>query len=349
MWSGQYGVPSFVSAGHYQDEIASTVADHLPIRFSDEERSRLEKPLTLNSEAHGLMERAGVLFYRASPDSLQRALQYSHQAMNLDPTYVIPYVEIASVYSLYSLTDVMDPREAHAKVVEWTNKASQVNDAWFNSRIAILGEQATYEWDWKEIGQVGSLHPFYRNYLLATGQLPKLLDRDAAGAIADQPHVLSDYYFGQSLYLSRRYDDSIERLKRAIEIDPSFLWPHLFVAYSYTQQGRYDEAISELNTAMALKRALGDVGHVYARAGRRRDALRVLDELRQRAAREYVTPLAFARVYLGLADADRTFEWMRKACESRVPSLIFLKVDPIYDPIRPDPRFAELMKCVGVQ
>jgi tetratricopeptide (TPR) repeat protein len=293
------------------------------------------------------MDRASVLFYQATPESLKKCIEYSQAAIALDPTYVSPYGEIASAYSLLSLTDVLPSREAHQKVVEWSNKAIAINDSVYISRIALLGEQATYEWDWTGIAKVGRLHPFYANLLKATGRVTELAALTARDA-DKLTEVIPSYYAAEAFYYNRQYAEAIDQYKRTLELSPSFLPAQFGLGRAYTQANKSDEAIEQTRKAMPLRRTAGWLGYALARFGRRSEASRVLDELKRRAHTEYVSPLNLAWIYIGLADWEQAFTWMQRACDQRVPRLLELRSEPLYDPLRLDPRYRDLIHCVGV-
>jgi tetratricopeptide (TPR) repeat protein len=226
--------------------------------------------------------------------------------------------------------------------------AFKINDSVYTSRMALFGEQATYEWNWTAIARAGHGHPFYRDYLRATGQIDRLIDLMTGLQRDDPDSIFWGFYLGDALYLDRQYDAAIARFTQTIERDPTFLWSRLGLAKAYLQQAHYTEALAELNAAQPLRRTPGWLGYAYARMGQREKALRVLADLNERSAREYVSPVVIAWVYLGLGDTAQTFAWMRKACDTRVAILNEIKVEPAYDPIRADPRFADLLQCVGV-
>jgi Flp pilus assembly protein TadD len=141
--------------------------------------------------------------------------------------------------------------------------------------------------------------------------------------------------------------------RRALELDPQKAAPHWWLGLTYAEQGRFDEAIREHEQALALSRRspahLGSLGGVYARQGQRARALAVLEELQSLEKQGYVTPAAFVFVYAGLGDKDRAFEWLEKAAQDQTNLMQYLRVFPLLDPLRSDPRFEALLRRVGLK
>ena len=136
-------------------------------------------------------------------------------------------------------------------------------------------------------------------------------------------------------------------------MDPNFPYPHEFLGCAYEQKGRHDDAIAEFNRALTLSGGkpvyVAYLGHSYARLGRRDEAQRRLDELTARVGQRGISPYFIAIIYLGLGEKNRALEWLEKAYADRSGSLLQLKVDPIFDSLRAEPRFDELVRKVGLQ
>jgi tetratricopeptide (TPR) repeat protein len=155
---------------------------------------------------------------------------------------------------------------------------------------------------------------------------------------------------GHALFSARRYDEALEYFQKTLVMNPNYLLGHLWIADVYDQKGMYEEAIDEINKAMpggGNIRAISTLGYTYALAGRRDEARKVLDQLKEVSKQKYVPPIFFAIPHLALGEKDQAFEWLDKAFEERHSHLIHLKVHPVYDPLRSDPRFASLLRRVG--
>ena len=151
---------------------------------------------------------------------------------------------------------------------------------------------------------------------------------------------------------ARRYNEAIEQLRGVIAMDPSHYQAYWFLGHTYAANKQFEEAIAAAEKAVELSErtpgALGILGLVYGLAGRKADALKILNELLELNKTRYVTPAALVNVYIGLGDKEQTFVWLEKAFQERSNYLAYLKVFPIVDPLRSDPRYADLVRRVGL-
>ena len=150
---------------------------------------------------------------------------------------------------------------------------------------------------------------------------------------------------------ARQPDKAIEQLRKTIEMDQSFYFAHWSLGRAYVMKGAFSEALSEYQIARRLvddPNILGMMGHTYAVSGRRDEALKTIDQLKEISKRRYVKANTFAEIYTGLGDKDQAFKWLEKSYEQRTPDLIFIAIDPIFDNLRSDPRFADLVRRVGL-
>ena len=160
-------------------------------------------------------------------------------------------------------------------------------------------------------------------------------------------------HLGEHYHLARDYDLSIEQYRKALELNPNHPNTRPLLALTYEAKGMYAQAIAELEGAAPFwsgtSRVKGPLGRVYGLAGRRVDARAVLQELlRDRPGPRYIAADDVAAVYIGLGETDRAFEWLQQACEERAAALMNLKVEPAFDGLRRDRRFAALLSCVGL-
>ncbi len=154
------------------------------------------------------------------------------------------------------------------------------------------------------------------------------------------------------LFQSRRYDEAIRELRSSLAVQPNNSGIRWLLGFTLVIKGQASEAIPTLERAAVLAdRSSGYIdvlGGAYARAGRRSDALRILAELKRRKQHGYVAPASFVIVYLGLGENEQAFAWLEEACKERSNMLQFVKVHPLFDPLRGDPRFADLLHRVGL-
>ncbi len=236
-------------------------------------------------------------------------------------------------------------------------RALELDDELAPAHTALAGVRLWYDWDWEgaevEFQRALELDPSYAtaHYWYAVHQL-SMKKQDALEHIQrarelDPLSMIIGTGMGMVLLYTREYDRSIETLRETLELDPSFALGQDVLASAYTAKGMHEEAVE-----VAERRARTDpesstkmvtLAEAYAGAGRREDALRILEEVRGSAL--YPPPVAY--VYAALGDADAAFEWMEKAYERRSLQISWIRVHPSFDPIRSDPRFADLLRRIG--
>jgi adenylate cyclase len=155
---------------------------------------------------------------------------------------------------------------------------------------------------------------------------------------------------GRILFIARRYDEALIQFRMRIQMEPNYGGARLYLGRVLSQQGKHQEAITELRMAFDLSRHHSTrswLGYVYARAGRRNEALKLLRELEAISRRERVSPIYMARIYSGLGDRDRALTWLQKAYYEHSDHVLAIGVDPAYDPLRSDPRFIQMLRGIG--
>jgi serine/threonine-protein kinase len=165
-----------------------------------------------------------------------------------------------------------------------------------------------------------------------------------------------NFELGTAFYFARNYEQSIEQFQKTMELDPSFPPAYIFLPAVYEQNGMYNQAIAGFQKAIALRGGtslrsslpMSGLGHAYAVSGKKGEAQAVLDELKRLSRHEFVPADDIALIYAGLGEKDQAFLWLEKAYEERAFRLSSLKVEPRWDSLRPDPRFADLMRRVGL-
>jgi tetratricopeptide (TPR) repeat protein len=167
----------------------------------------------------------------------------------------------------------------------------------------------------------------------------------------DPLSLVANRQVGQRLLVVRQYDAALDQFRKTVELDPSFVTGHTYLALTYSAKKMYPEAIAEAEKAVSLSEGpqeLYTLGYIYGVAGRKQDAQKILDRLGEMAKQRYVPPISYSWVYLGLGDKDQAFQWLDKAVEERSSLMIALKVNPVYAPLRSDPRYQALLRRMGL-
>jgi serine/threonine protein kinase/Flp pilus assembly protein TadD len=347
-----------------QEEIAKEITSKLRLRLTGEEQQLIARRYTDNTEAYDLYLKGRYFYSKASEESLSKSISYYQQAIALDPNYALAYVGLANTYAaLGSVLGFRSPQETYPQSKVFVSKALELDPKLAEAHNALAGYKLNYEWNWaeaeKEYKRAIELNPNYAQahgsfgtYFQAFGRLDQAMEERNLAEKLDPLSPFTVANAGYPYYYARQYDEAIKHYRKALELDPNYSWGHLWIGQAYLQKEMYKEAIDEINQAIRLSngdtRPLATLGHAYAVAGRRDDAMKVLAQLQEMAKQRYVSPYFIALVYVGLREDDQAFAWLQKAYEERHPYLILMKVEPVFDRLRPDPRFADLARRVGL-
>ncbi len=240
-------------------------------------------------------------------------------------------------------------------------KAVRIDDTVAEAHASLGLIMAQYDFDWtgaeREFKRALELNPNYANahqwygssYLSALGRHTEAITETQRAQELDPLSVMVNTARERCFYYARRYDEAIEQYRKTLEIDPNFWIAHLFLAKVYGQKGMYEESIAELRQIEGVTlepRAV--LAYTYAISGRRRQATRVLTELFELSRRQYVPQHHIAVIYAGLGDKNQALAWLEKAYEERDAWLVWLKVEPMVDSLRSEPRFQDLLRRVGL-
>lgn len=343
-----------------EDAISAQVTGSVGMRLSGAEKKLLAKRFTESQEAHQAYVMGRYFWNKRTEAGLRKGLDYFQKAVAVDPTYASAYVGIADCYTLLSLYTVLSPNEGYPKAKEAATNALMIDPESAETHSTLGFIHLYHDWDGaaaaSEFSRALQINPTYamahswnaenlaamRRHSEAVAEAKKALEGDPVSPIINTNA-------GFVLHLAGQYDQAIEMLKRAIEIDPAFPRAHFRLGAVYEQKGLYDQALMEFQEAVRLS---GDshyeafAGHAYALLGNTAGARKVLSDLMKRSQRQYVPPYAIALVHLGLRRKKDALDWLEKAFEDRSTSIAFLKVDPVLDPLRSDPRFVALTQRI---
>jgi len=347
-----------------QEEIAKEITNKLRLRLTGEEQQLITRRYTENTEAYELYLKGRYFYSKTSEEGLTKSISYYQQAIALDPNYALAYVGLANTYAvLGGVLGFRSPRETYPQSEAFLSKALALDPKLAEAHNALASYKLNYEWSWAEAEKeyrraielnpnYAQAHSSYGTYFQMMGRLDRAIEERKLAEKLDPLSPSAVANVGYPYYYAHQYDKAIEHYRKALELDPNYTWGHLWIGQAYVQKEMYKEAIDEINQAIRLSnrdtRPLATLGHAYAVAGRRDDALKVLSELQQLAKQRYVSPYFIALVYVGLREDDQAFAWLQKAYEERHPYLILMKVEPVFDRLRPDPRFADLVRRVGL-
>ena len=337
-----------------ESEVAQRIATALAATLSDPEKQALEAMPTANVEAYQDYLKGRYFWNKRTVEGFEKAGDYFRQAIAIDPNYAPAYAGLGDVYQ-FSAFDVVTRAELYAKARVAAERAAAL-DAALAEPHASLGLLAmNYDWDWataeSEFRQAIKLNPnyatahhWYAEYLVAVGRPNESLAEITRARELDPLSLIINTDTGKILYYSRRYDDAIGQLRETLKMDPGFSDAHVWLAAVCAQTGRYDEAIAEAKKIADNSWALGWLGYINGVSGRRDEAEKILEELQRLAAERPIDPGVMLSAYLGLGEKDEAFAALEKALETRSVGMTSLKVNPWYDSLRSDPRFADFLR-----
>lgn len=341
-----------------QDSISQKIVGALALQLSGDERDQLTKKYTANTEAYQLYLKGRYFWSNLTPEGLQKSLDLYSQAIEIDPNYALAYAGLADSYNLLGSYGFWPLKESHPKARSAAEKALELDGDLAEAHTSLAAVLDDYYWDWPAAENHFKLaiglnsnyplaHSWYSQHLSRMGQFEEAVEEARRAQTLDPLSSSADAHVGLALYRARRFDEAATELKKALEFTPKALDAHIFLGFVYVQQGKNEAAITEFQTVVELSERnpsmLALLGYAYASAGKRDEAKAILNRFKQPVSR-----IETAMIYIALGENDRAFEWLEKAYSERAWQLGFLKVEPIFDPLRKDPRFADLMRRVNL-
>ncbi len=347
-----------------QEQIAQSIAELLKVELDSKiGSSGLVRRYTDNIEAYDLYLRGRFQWNKRSGEGFQKALEYYDRALALDPDFAPALAGIADYHVSAASWGLEPPTDAWPKAKEAAEKALAADDTLAEAHASLGIIRMWFEWDWKDAEReflraielkpgLSISHVNYNLLLVQMGRFDEAEEQIRLALASDPLSVPANIYLAGAYHYRRDYDRSIEQAKRALEIDPNDIEAHIVIAINLEQKKEYAAAIAELEKAHELSGynplILGPLGSCYGGAGQKEKALAALDGLNEAAKQMYVAPISWVMLYLGIGDLERAFEWLEKAAEARDVLLCYLKVGPIYDPLRDDPRYVEMLQRIGL-
>jgi TolB-like protein/class 3 adenylate cyclase/Flp pilus assembly protein TadD len=364
LWAESYD-RSLTDIFQVESEIAKKVADTLQAKLTGDEQHALALRPTENPEAHQFYLKGRYQWNKRTEEGFKKAIEYFDQAIAADPTYALAYAGVADCYSLLGFHGwgIMAPKEAFPKAKAAAAKALEIDRNLAEAHVSLAYVQQNYDWDFAgaesefkralELSpNYATAHQWYALHLVVAEKYAEAIAEMKQAQELDPLSLIISTNVAWAFYFAREYDQMIEECQKGLELDPNFAGSHWILGQGYRQKGMYDEAIAEFQKAIDLSERdpvrVAVLGHAYAVAGKREEALKIINELTERSKQRYFPPYFIALIYTGLNANDEAFAWLEKAFAERSAGLIFLKAEPMFDPIRSDPRFQDLLRRAGL-
>jgi serine/threonine protein kinase/tetratricopeptide (TPR) repeat protein len=359
LWSDRYD-RNMEDVFAIQDEITEKIMDKLMIALNVLKKPP-EEHRPVSFEAYDLYLKGRYCLNKFEVD---KALAYNEQAIEQDPDYALAYASIAEVYTILSTGfDILPNKDAMPKARDAAQKALELDPNLAEAYVSLGLVALSYDWDRKAtkkyFQKAIELNPnsmsahqwfeFYWTYMMA--------DFDTATAHLERAQELDPLNFlikvrlGFMSIFKGDCDHALDQFKALLDFEPNFGLLYLSFATAYALKGDYDEALAYgekmLEVGPRVVAYVGNMGWLYAVAGKKEKAYELLAELEKRSKKGYVSSFWTALIYLSLGEIDKTFEWFEKAYEERDGNMIYFTVPQLFDPIRADPRYKQLLLKMG--
>ncbi len=368
LWGAEYK-STLADIFAVQDELSKKISQSLRLRLSGEDVEKLAKRYTKDAEAYQLYLKGRYFWNKRNEEGFRNGIEHFKRAEEKDPTFALAFSGLADSYALLCDIGAVKPVDEMPKAKAAAQKAVDADPALAEAYTSRAFVRLAYDWDWlgaqsdfqqalKLNPQYPTAHQWYASYLMQMGKfsLAKAEIEEAHKLDPLSPIIASNT--GLYSYYEHKYDDAIAKYKVLLQSDPDFWVARHYLALAYVQKGLHTEAIAELRKLIkapesgpvpdrvieAESEAAASLGFAYGMAGKQAEAKAILGQLDALAKRRYVSPLYFANVYAGLKDNEKAIDYLNKAFEARHPGLVLIRIEPMFDGLRSESKFVELIK-----
>src|SRR5437868_1305790 len=345
-----------------ESDIAKTIADTLQAKLSGSEKNAISKKPTANPEAYELYLKGRFFWNKRTGADLKRAIDYFNQAIAKDPNYALAYAGLADSYTLLSVFSAASPQDSIPQARVAAKKALELDNTLAEAHASSGRILSGYDYDFEraiaEFERSIQLNPNYATSyhwisngpLTARGEFDRAITEGKRAVELDPLSMIDNADLGQIYFYARRYDEAISQVGKAIEIDPHSYLAHYYLGQIYQLQGHLTEAIAEYQKAVELDddpQALAFLGQAQARIGQHDKAQQILSRMTEEAKSRYVSAYSFALMFIALGDKERAIDALERAYrEGAANDIITIRVDPMLEDLRGQPRFEALAEKI---
>jgi len=343
-----------------QREVSQAIVAEIRGKVTPAERASLAGAHRVNPQAYDAYL-TGQLYLHGDigvGDRLTKSIHSFEEATQRDPNFALAYVGVADGYILLGDWDLVPPQEAFPKARTAALKAIEIDSTVAGGHTALGWVKTLYDWDWPaaeyEFRQATKLgpsdsdaHEGFGQYFVAVGRYGEAEEEFKKALEFDPLSIARRPYLGKCSLLKRRYDETIERERAVLDIDPNNAKALIFLAEAHVVKGEFESAIQEMERVGAIsqnKGTLGLIGYVYAAAGRKQRARKVLAQMENLSQNVYISPFNRAIVYAGLGENEEVLRWLEKGVEERDHDMAFLTRWTMFYRLHSDPRFLDLIR-----
>ena len=358
LWADRYD-ENFTDIFSVQDAIATKVWAALTPELMRDEPPAFRR-YTEDAEAYQLNASGRFHRRRGNEAGLRKALEFFHQAVERDPNFALAYVGLAETYAILGVFGIVAPHSAFPQARQAVDQALELAPE-LGEAYASLGHiKVQYEHDWSgaELAYARAIelnpsyapaHQWFGLYLSLSGRFDEGLERMHYAQSLEPSSPLYPALIGMLLTYQRRYDEAIEQLEKTLEMDPGLPTARTYLAMAYIRRGDYDLATQHLEESSSLSPgSAAYLGQAYALSGRRSDAEAEIERLIAESKRRYVSAYDISTIYAALGKPDETLTWLSRALDERAQLIGWVSWDPVFDGIRADPRYSEIVGRLGI-
>jgi DNA-binding winged helix-turn-helix (wHTH) protein/TolB-like protein/cytochrome c-type biogenesis protein CcmH/NrfG len=363
LWADQFD-EQWTNIFAAQDRVSQRVAAALALTLTGEEQRQLTRRYTDNPEAYAAYVRGRYFWNTGTAEGYRKAVEDFQRAINLDRGYSLAFAGLADAYNLLGSYGEMPMRDAHQKARAAAEKAVELDDEVAEAHTSLAAMLASYDWEWAEAEKhflraielkprYATAHEWYSEYLSSMGRHPEAIRAARQAVDIDPVSLRAHSHVGLALYRARQYDAAVAQFQETLHLDQDFADAHVMRGVTLVQTGKHSEAISAFHRAAALTanspEILGLLGYAHGLAGMKREAQDILNELDSVARQNrYVSSFSRATIHIGLGETDLAFKWLERAYQERLWYLTLLAVDPLFDRLRADPRYTDLLRRMNL-
>ena len=361
VWARQYD-RELSSVLAVQSEIAQAVASEIQVAIAERSPTGQEALSAVAYEAYDSYLKGRYFWNKRTADGLQRAVEFFQQTLAKEPAYARAYAGLADAYALRSSYGFEEASAAIPKARAAALRALELDERLAEAHTSLALILLNYDWNWRGAEQeyrraieldpnYATAHHWYAELLGFQGRFEEALVESERARRLDPLSLIIAADHGALLYFARQYDRAIEQFRSVLTAEPRFGRAHMIV-HAYAAKGMYSEAVAELESWRRIEDTpwiLAMEAYVHGRAGRLREARQAVEKLDEASRRTNQNPAPMLSVaYAGMGETDKAVAWLQKAHDGQLSVLIHLKVEPIYDSIRHDPRFQQLLRRAGL-
>ena len=363
IWSEEYP-REYRSLLEVQEEVGRRIAEQIQISLTPEDRARLASTHPVDPEAHENYLKGRYYFNQRTGDALNKSIASFQQAIARDSRYALAYSGLADAYAVLGFRGGFPSKDALSLAKTAALKAIELDETLTEPHASLAFIAETHEWDWataeREYKRALELNPsdarthnWYAGYLMYVGRFDDGISEARCARDLDPLSLPINNALAGRLLAGSRYDEALKQVQKTLELDAHFAPAHQTLGWVYLHSGKQEEAIREFQNALRLSGTADadlqlDLGIAYAMTGKRDEARRILAKLENLHEQGGVPSGSVAILHGALGESNEAFAWLEKAYEERDPQLTYIKAGRRFEPLRKDPRFAELVHRLGL-